>query len=88
MISNTSERRVAFFGSFDPPHNNLAIARSAHRIRTRRIRLRSGVPCATQTRQKPTSAFHRFAMLALATKDEPKSRSPKMELDLPGARTR
>lgn len=33
--------------------------------------------------KKPTSAFHRFAMLALATSGEPKIKVSKMELDVP-----
>ena len=86
LISNTSERRVAFFGgSFDPPHNgHLAIA---HALLTEfELDEFVYVPAfhAPHKRdKKPTSAFHRFAMLALATKDEPRITVSKMELDLP-----
>ena len=79
-------RRVAFYGgSFDPPHNgHLTIARKL----TESFALDEFVfipafHAPHKKDRKPTSAFHRFAMLSLATNDKPKMRISKMELDAP-----
>ena len=78
--------RLTFYGgSFDPPHNgHLTIAR-------RMIDLFAldefvFVPAfhaPHKKDKKPTSAFHRYAMLALATGDKEKMRVSKIELDAP-----
>jgi nicotinate-nucleotide adenylyltransferase len=79
-------KRIAFYGgSFDPPHNgHLMIAR-------RMIDLFAldefvfipAFHAPHKKNKKPTSAFHRFAMLALATGDKQKMRVSKIELDAP-----
>lgn len=80
------QRKIAFFGgSFDPPHNgHLAIAH----VLTTAFELDEFVfipafHAPHKRDKKPTSAFHRFAMLALATIEEPRIIVSKMELDMP-----
>ena len=79
-------KRIAFYGgSFDPLHNgHLAIAQSLTEV----FELNEFVfiPAFHAPHKKdknPTSAFHRYAMLALATSDEPKIEISRMELDVP-----
>lgn len=79
-------KRIAFYGgSFDPPHNgHLTIA---HALR-KQFALDEFVyiPAFHAPHKKdkrPTSAFHRYAMLALATSDEAEVKVSKMELELP-----
>jgi len=79
-------KRIAFYGgSFDPPHDgHLTIARKLTEI----FELSEFVfiPAFHAPHKKdknPTSAFHRYAMLALATNDAPKIGISKMELDVP-----
>ncbi len=79
-------KRIAFYGgSFDPLHNgHLTIA---HRL-TEVFRLDEFVfipafHAPHKKDKKPTSPFHRFAMLALATNDEANIKVSKMELDAP-----
>ncbi len=79
-------KRVAFYGgSFDPPHNgHLTIARKMAEI----FELDEFVfvPAFHAPHKKdknPTSAFHRYAMLALATRDEPQIGISKIELEVP-----
>ncbi len=83
---NETPRKIAFFGgSFDPPHNgHLAIAD----VLTDAFELDEFVfipafHAPHKRDKKPTSAFHRFAMLALATIGEPRVIVSKMELDVP-----
>lgn len=79
-------KRIAFYGgSFDPLHcGHLTIARKL----TEQLDLDEFVfiPAfhAPHKRDKnPTSAFHRFAMLALATNEDLKISISKMELEAP-----
>ena len=79
-------KRIAFYGgSFDPPHNgHLTIARKLTEV----FELDEFVfvPAFHAPHKKdknPTSAFHRYAMLALATNDESKIGISKIELDAP-----
>ena len=79
-------RRVAFYGgSFDPLHNgHLTIARKL----TELFGLDEFffVPAFHAPHKKdkqPTSAFHRLAMISLATKDESKIKFSTVELDAP-----
>lgn len=78
-------KRLAFYGgSFDPLHcGHLMIARAL----TEQFRLDRFVfvPAfhAPHKNKRPTSAFHRYAMLALATSEEPRIKISKMELDAP-----
>ena len=78
--------KIAFYGgSFDPPHNgHLTISRKLTEI----FKLDEFVfiPAFHAPHKKdknPTSALHRYAMLALATNDEPKIKVSRIELDAP-----
>lgn len=79
-------KRIAFYGgSFDPPHNgHLKIAREL----TRRFLLDEFVLVPAfhaphKKHRRPTSAFHRFAMLALATSADARIAVSTIELDVP-----
>jgi nicotinate-nucleotide adenylyltransferase len=79
-------KQIAFYGgSFDPLHNgHLTIARKL----TEMFNLDDFVfipafHAPHKKDKKPTSAFHRFAMLALATASEPKIKISTVELDVP-----
>jgi nicotinate-nucleotide adenylyltransferase len=79
-------RRIAFYGgSFDPPHKgHLTIARELTELFALDEFVFIPAFHAPHKRdKKPTSAFHRFAMLSLATNDKPEMRVSKMELDAP-----
>lgn len=79
-------KRIAFYGgSFDPLHvGHLAIAKAL----TEQFSLDEFVfipafHAPHKKDRKPTSAFHRFAMIALATNDLAQIEVSKMELELP-----
>ncbi|MGI8639892.1 MAG: nicotinate-nucleotide adenylyltransferase [Pyrinomonadaceae bacterium] len=79
-------KKIAFYGgSFDPLHNgHLTIARKLGEL----FELNEFVfiPAFHAPHKKdknPTSALHRYAMLCLATNDEPKITVSKIELDAP-----
>ena len=79
-------KRIAFYGgSFDPPHiGHLTIARRL--IELFALDEFVFVPAfhaPHKKDRKPVSAFHRFAMLALATNNEPKIKVSTVELDAP-----
>ncbi len=78
-------KRIAFYGgSFDPPHNgHLTIARRL--IIQFDLDEFNFIPAfhAPHKTKKPTSAFHRFAMLALAASDDAKIKVSTVELDAP-----
>ena len=79
-------KRIAFYGgSFDPPHvGHLAIAEKLLEVfALDEFVFIPAFHAPHKKDKKPTSAFHRFAMLALATADEPNIKVSKMELDLP-----
>ncbi|MDQ3041493.1 MAG: nicotinate-nucleotide adenylyltransferase [Acidobacteriota bacterium] len=78
--------RIAFYGgSFDPPHNgHLTIARKLTELfALDEFVFIPAFHAPHKKDRKPTSAFHRFAILALTTNDKPKMRVSKMELDAP-----
>src|SRR5438067_419416 len=79
-------RRVAIFGgTFDPVHNgHIEAARKVCELFAldELIFVPACVPPHKRT-ASITSAFHRFAMLALATNDEPRWRVSTIELDEP-----
>lgn len=84
----TDERRplrIAFFGgSFDPPHlGHLAIANAL--IRQFELDEFAFVPAfhAPHKRSAPTSAFDRYAMLCLATQNEPRISVSRIEIEMP-----
>jgi len=79
-------KRIAFYGgSFDPIHlGHLRIAREL----TERFRLDGFVfipayHAPHKLHRKPTSAFHRFAMLCFATSADPNVKISPMELEHP-----
>ena len=79
-------KRIAFYGgSFDPLHRgHLTIARKLTEVfELDEFVFIPAFHAPHKKDKKPTSAFHRFAMLALATKDEAKIKVSKMELDVP-----
>lgn len=79
-------KKIAFFGgSFDPPHNgHFAIARALlDQFELDEFVFVPAFHAPHKRDKKPTSAFYRYAMLALATKDEPRMIVSKMELDVP-----
>jgi nicotinate-nucleotide adenylyltransferase len=79
-------RRIAFYGgSFDPPHNgHLKIARKLSELfALDEFVFIPAFHAPHKKDKKPSSAFHRFAMLSLMTNDKPEMRISKMELDAP-----
>lgn len=79
-------KRIAFYGgSFDPPHNgHLAIAARLTEIFA--LDEFVFVPAFHAPHKKdknPTAAFHRYAMLCLATNDAPKIKVSRIELEAP-----
>ncbi len=84
-ITASLNRRVAFYGgSFDPLHDgHLTIARKL----TEQFELDQFVfvPAfhAPHKGKKPTSGYHRYAMICLATANEAKIKVSAVELELP-----
>ncbi len=79
-------KRIALYGgSFDPPHNgHLTIAERLIEIFALDEFVFVPAFHAPHKRNKnPTSAFHRYAMLALATNEEPKIKVSRIELEAP-----
>lgn len=78
-------KRIAFYGgSFDPLHfGHLTIAQTL--IEQFRLDKFVFVPAfhAPHKLKRPTPALHRYAMLAVATNDEPLIEISKMEIDAP-----
>ncbi len=86
FASVMQERRAAIYGgTFDPVHNgHLKVARRVQKLfgLDEMIFVPACVP-PHKRNSGITSAFHRFAMLALATKDDERLRVSKIELDQP-----
>jgi nicotinate-nucleotide adenylyltransferase len=79
-------KRIAFYGgSFDPLHKgHLTIARALSEVfELDEFVFIPAFHAPHKKDKKPTSAFHRFTMLALATCNEPRIKVSKMELDVP-----
>lgn len=79
-------KRIAFYGgSFDPLHcGHLTIAHAlTEQFALDKFVFVPAFHAPHKKDKKPTSPFHRFAMLALATNDETKIEVSKMELDAP-----
>lgn len=79
-------KKIAFYGgSFDPLHNgHLMIARKLTEIfKLDEFVFIPAFHAPHKIDKNPTSALHRYAMLALATNDEPNIKISKMELDAP-----
>jgi nicotinate-nucleotide adenylyltransferase len=80
-------KKIAFYGgSFDPCHNgHLQIAqRLTELFALDEFVFVPAFHAPHKKDKKPTSAFHRYAMLCLETSDEPRIKVSKMELELPG----
>jgi nicotinate-nucleotide adenylyltransferase len=78
--------KIAFYGgSFDPVHDgHLTIARKVTEIfELDEFVFVPAFHAPHKKNKKPTSAFHRFAMLALASRDEAKIKVSKMEIEAP-----
>ncbi|HEY0098741.1 MAG TPA: nicotinate-nucleotide adenylyltransferase [Pyrinomonadaceae bacterium] len=78
--------RIALYGgTFDPVHNgHLAVARELLKLFSLDEVLFIPAHVAPHKRNvPPASAYHRYAMLALATRDEPRFRISTVELDEP-----
>ena len=79
-------KRIAFYGgSFDPLHNgHLTIARTlTEEFDLEEFIFIPAFHAPHKKEKRPTSAFHRFAMIALATNDALKIEVSKIELELP-----
>ncbi len=79
-------KRIAFYGgSFDPPHiGHLTIARKLSELfALDEFVFIPAFHAPHKKNKKPTSAFHRFAMLSLAIENEGKFRVSSVELDAP-----
>jgi len=83
---SAKNRRIAFYGgSFDPPHNgHLTIARKLIDLfALDEFVFIPAFHAPHKKDRKPTSAFHRFAMLSLVTNVELKISVSPVELDAP-----
>jgi len=79
-------KRIAFYGgSFDPLHNgHLTIAHALKKeFELDEFVFIPAFHAPHKKDKRPTSAFHRYAMLCLATNDEDCIKVSKMELDVP-----
>jgi nicotinate-nucleotide adenylyltransferase len=79
-------KRIAFYGgSFDPVHNgHLKIAKELVKLfELDEFVFIPAFHAPHKKDKKPTSAFQRYTMLCLATKDEAKIGVSKIELELP-----
>ena len=79
-------KRIAYYGgSFDPVHSgHLKIASELTDLfELDEFVLVPAFHAPHKTRSKPTSAFHRYAMLCLATRNQHKIKVSKMELEVP-----
>ena len=85
-VSVSPRLRVAFYGgSFDPVHHgHLKIAQKLTELfELDEFVFIPAFHAPHKKDKKPTSAFHRYAMLSLVTNDLKKIKVSKMELDLP-----
>lgn len=85
-LHSNEPRRIAFYGgSFDPVHNgHLKIGQTlAQLFRLDEFVYIPAFHAPHKKDKRPTSAFHRFAMLCLATKEDAQLKVSKMELELP-----
>jgi len=79
-------KKIAFYGgSFDPVHNgHILIAQQLLELFSLdEFVFIPAFHAPHKRRNKPTSAFHRFAMLCLATADMPLASVSTMELEMP-----
>lgn len=79
-------KRIAFYGgSFDPVHNgHLAISRAVvEQFELDEFVFIPAFHAPHKVRLKPTSAYDRYAMLCLATANEPNISVSKLEVEMP-----
>jgi nicotinate-nucleotide adenylyltransferase len=79
-------KRIAFYGgSFDPIHRgHLAIARRLLELFTlEELVFIPAFHAPHKKLKKPTSAFHRYTMICLETKDDPQVKVSRIELEAP-----
>lgn len=84
MSSNTKPKRIAFYGgTFDPVHcGHLTVAKQLVQLfELSEFIFLPAYHAPHKPDRPPTSAYHRFAMLALATHDEPRISISTLELD-------
>ncbi len=79
------KRRAFYGGSFDPVHNgHVAVARALlDQFALDEFTFVPAFHAPHKRRTKPTSAFDRFGMLCLVTKDDPAMLVSKMEIEMP-----
>lgn len=85
-VSPSDSSRVAVYGgSFDPIHRgHLAIADALlDQFELDEFVFIPAFHAPHKLRKKPTSAFDRYAMLCLATQNEPSIKVSKMEIEMP-----
>lgn len=85
-MKSDKKTRIAFYGgSFDPVHRgHLRIAQKLTGIfDLDEFVFVPAFHAPHKKRKKPTSAFHRFAMLALATSDLPQIKVSEIEVEIP-----
>jgi nicotinate-nucleotide adenylyltransferase len=79
-------KRIAFFGgTFDPVHNGHMYIATAllDQFELDEFIFIPAFHAPHKTRQKPTSAYDRYAMLCLATEDDARIRVSQMEFETP-----
>lgn len=85
-VHPSQPHRIAFYGgSFDPVHKgHLAIARVLiEQFRLDEFVFVPAFHAPHKKRNKPTSAYDRYAMLCLVTADDPKISVSKIEIEMP-----
>lgn len=80
---NTARRIAYYGGTFDPVHlGHLTVAkRLLEQFRLDEFVFLPAFHAPHKPDTKPTSGYHRFAMLCLATEDDPRIRVSEMELE-------
>lgn len=86
MSPRSTGRKLAFYGgSFDPVHNgHLAVGQAIlKQFELDELTFIPAFHAPHKRRNRPTSAYDRFAMLCLVTQSQPKMRVSKVEIEMP-----